>query len=324
VHVRRVLFDDHDATGVEVLEDGAIRSYRARREVILCGGALSSPQLLMLSGIGDGEALREHGIAALAHLPGVGRNLQDHFVSRVQALCTPASSYNNDLNGWRKLWQGLRYVLTKSGYLALSSSQAAAFVKSRPELEYADMEISFRPMTYSYSDAGSAVVDRYNAVGASVYRVRPDSRGEVRLRSADPMQAPVFIPNFLQAPEDVTAMLSGMRMIRNILATEPMASRIISERVPGPEVRTDEQIIDFMEREGACAFHPAGSCKMGNDSMAVVDSRLRVHRVGRLRVVDASIMPTVTSGNTNAPTVMIAEKASDLIRSDATPARPHA
>jgi choline dehydrogenase len=313
VHVRRVLLEGRTAVGVEVLERGAIHSYQARREVILSGGALASPHLLMLSGIGDGADLQRHGIETNLHLPGVGQNLQDHFVSRVQALSTPQSSYNSDLNGWRKYWQGLRYVTTKSGYLALSSSQAAAFVKSRPELEFADLEISFRPMTFTYRDAGTVDVDSYHAVGASVYRVRPTSRGEVRLRSADPMEAPAFVPNFLQAADDVDAMIIGMRTLRKILATEPMASRIVSERVPGPEVQSDAQLIDFMEREGACAFHPAGTCKMGIDDMAVVDSRLRVRGVERLRVVDASVMPTVTSGNTNAPTVMIAEKASDLI-----------
>jgi choline dehydrogenase len=321
VHVRRVMFDGTVATGVEVLEGGEIQTYTARREVILSGGALSSPQLLMLSGIGDGEALQQHGIATLRHLPGVGRNLQDHFVSRLQALCTPQSSYNSDLNGWRKYWQGLRYVLTRGGYLALSSSQAAAFVKSRPELEYADLEISFRPMTFTYRDAGTVEIDSYHAVGASVYRVRPASRGEVRLRSANPLDPPAFVPNFLQEPEDVEAMLAGMRRLRSILASEPMASRIVTERVPGPDVATDEQLIDYMESEGHCAFHPAGTCKMGNDDMAVVDARLRVHGVERLRVVDASIMPTVTSGNTNAPVVMIGEKAADMIRADGAPAR---
>ncbi len=316
VHARRVTFDGTVATGVEVLEGSEIHTYAARREVILCGGALSSPQLLMLSGIGDGDALQQQGIATVRHLPGVGRNLQDHFVSRVQALCTPASSYNNELNGWRKYRQGLRYALTKGGYLALSSSQAAAFVKSRPELEFADLEISFRPMTFTYRDAGTVEVDRYHAVGASVYRVRPASRGEVRLRSADPLEPPAFHPNFLGETEDVEAMLAGIRKLRSILATEPMASRIVSERVPGPGVETDEELIDYMQREGHCAFHPAGTCKMGTDTMAVVDPRLRVHGVERLRVVDASIMPTVTSGNTNAPVVMIGEKAADMIRAD--------
>lgn len=316
VHVRRVLIEGRQATGVEVLERGEIVSYKARKEVILCGGALASPHLLMLSGIGDGDALQSHGIQTLVHLPGVGRNLQDHCSIRLQAQCTPQSSYNKELNGWRKYWHGLRYVLTKRGYLALSSSQAAAFVKSRPDLDYADLEISFRPMTFTYEDSGVVNVDSYHAMGASVYRVRPASRGEVLLRSADPLDAPAFVPNYLQAVEDVDASLSGMRTLRSILASEPMASRIVSELIPGPGVKTDEQMIDFMRREGHCSYHPAGSCKMGKDDMAVVDARLRVHGVGRLRVVDASIMPTVTSGNTNAPVVMIGEKGADMIRAD--------
>ena len=164
-------------------------------------------------------------------------------------------------------------------------------------------------------------VDKYHAVGASVYRVRPASRGEVQLRSADPSQPPAFVPNYLGASEDVEAMVSGVRKLRTILATEPMASRIVKEILPGPEFTTDEQLIDYMEREGQCAFHPAGSCKMGNDDMAVVDARLRVRGVERLRVVDASIMPTVTSGNTKAPTIMIGEKGAEMIRVDAAPLR---
>lgn len=314
VHARRILFDGIQASGVEVLEDGAIRNYLARREVIVSGGALASPQLLMLSGIGDGASLQRHGIQTRAHVPGVGRNLQDHFTVRVQAKCTYRSSYNHELNGWRKYWQGLRYVLTKSGYLSLSSSQAAVFVKSNPDIDYADLEISFRTMTFSYNDSGVVSVDNFPAIGASVYRVRPASRGQVLLRSSDPMDAPAFIPNYLEEAEDVEATLSGIRTLRSILASEPMASRIISELVPGSEIRTDEQLVDFMRREGHCAFHPAGTCKMGNDDMAVVDPQLRVRGVQRLRVVDASIMPVVTSGNTNAPTVMIGEKAADLIR----------
>jgi choline dehydrogenase len=254
----------------------------------------------------------------------VGQNLQDHFSVRMQAKTDRRSSYNHDLNGWRKYWQGLRYVVTKGGYLALSSSQAAAFVKSDPKLEYADLEISFRPMTFTFRDSGEVTVDGYDAVSASVYRVRPASRGEVLLRSADPMQAPAFVPNYLQAPEDVEATLFGLRTVRKILAAEPMASRVMSELVPGVKTSTDEQLIDYMERQGQCAFHPAGTCKMGSDAMAVVDARLRVHGIERLRVVDASIMPTVTSGNTNAPAIMIGEKAADMIRADALSVRSNA
>ena len=316
VHVRRVLFEGRRAVGVEVVEGNELRCYRAARETVLSGGALGSPHLLMLSGIGDGGQLQQHGIETVAHLPGVGRNLQDHCSIRVQALCTPSSSYNHDLNGWRKYWQGLRYVVWKQGYLTMPSSTAAAFVKSRPDLDYADLEISFRPMTFTYRDSGEVAVDPYDAIGASVYRVRPASRGEVRLRSGDPLQAPAFIPNYLQADEDIEASLVGVRKLREILAAEPLASRVRAELVPGPDVRTDEQLVDFMRREGHCSYHPAGTCKMGSDAMAVVDARLRVHGVEGLRVVDASIMPTVTSGNTHAPVVMIGEKAADMIADD--------
>jgi choline dehydrogenase len=317
VAVQKVLFDGQTATGVEVLEGGRKVRYQARREVIVSTGALSSPKVLMLSGVGDGQALQAHGIATVAHVPGVGKNLQDHFNVRVQAECTPESSYNRSLNGWRKYWQGLRYLTTRSGYLALPTSTAAAFVKSSPELAQLDLEISFRPMTFAVRDTGEVIVHDYDGIGASVYRVRPASRGEVRLRSADPTEPPAFIPNYLEADEDVQAMLAGLRKLRVILATEPMASRVVREILPGPACTTDEQLIDYMRREGHCAFHPAGSCKMGSDEMAVVDARLRVRGVERLRVVDASIMPTVTSGNTNAPTIMIGEKGAAMIRADA-------
>ncbi|CAG2153756.1 Alcohol dehydrogenase [acceptor] [Cupriavidus yeoncheonensis] len=315
-HVHRLLFAGVAATGIEAEIDGQIQRFHAAREVVLCAGALSSPHLLMLSGIGDAEQLRRHGIATVAHLPGVGKNLQDHFAVRVQARTTREGSYNQYLAGWRKYAAGARYLLTKGGYLALGSSIAAAFFRSGPQVAYADMEVSFRPMTVSYAGTSEAVVDDFPAISASVYRVRPDSRGEVILRSADPMQSPAFVPNYLHAPEDIGAMLAGLRRLRQILAMEPLASFVLEELVPGKEVRTDAQWIDYMEREGQCAFHPAGTCKMGNDRMAVVDARLRVQGVERLRVVDASIMPVVTSGNTNAPTIMIGEKGADMILAD--------
>ncbi|MDF3836718.1 FAD-dependent oxidoreductase, partial [Cupriavidus basilensis] len=319
--VRRIVFRDRQAAGVEVIESGHARTIAARREVIVCAGALSSPHVLMLSGIGDGSMLQRHGIATVVDSPGVGRNLQDHFVVRVQARATRESSYNNALRGWRKYWEGIRYVATRRGYLALGSSMAAAFVRSGPEVDHADLEISFRPMTFRYRATGSVEVDDYPGISASVYNMRPASRGEILLQSADPLQPPAFVPNYLGDPRDVKVMVAGLHEIRRIFATEPLASRVVSEIAPGPDFRTDEQLIDYMEREGQCAFHPAGSCMMGTGGMAVVDERLRVRGVERLRVVDASIMPTVTSGNTNAPTIMIGEKGAAMIASDAAPAR---
>lgn len=315
-HVRRLVFDGHTAVGCQVLQDGHMRTIRAAREVILCAGALASPHLLMLSGIGDGAHLQAHSIPPLVHLPGVGRNLQDHFTSRLQMRTTRQSSYNRDITGWRAYLQGARYLMTGGGYLAMASSQAAVLMKSGPWVDYADLEVSFRPMTFSFKGDGLAV-DPYHAVSASLFRVRPASRGEVLLRSADPMVAPAFVPNYLQHSEDEQAMIEGFKRLRTIFASEPMASHVVGELEPGSNVRSDDQLIAFMKREGTCSYHPAGSCKMGIDEMAVVDPQLRVRGVKGLRVIDASIMPVVTSGNTNAPTIMIGEKGADMVLSAA-------
>lgn len=320
-HVSRIVVKDKVATGVEVRNHGQRREIQAAREVIVSAGALNSPHLLMLSGIGDGAELQAHGIASIVDLPGVGRNLQDHFYVHCPVRSTPQSSYNRELHGMRKYLHGLRYLLKRDGYLALGASQAAAFVKSRPEEEYGDLQLTFKPMTFHYHQDGKVEVDRDPAFRASVCHLRPKSVGEVRLRSPDPAQAPAFIPNYLTHPDDVQAMLSGMRKVREILSTRPIALRVIEELAPGKAVQTDEEMMEFMARQGNCAYHPVGTCKMGNDREAVVDARLRVHGVGRLRVVDASIMPRVTSGNTNAPSMMIGEKGADMVLQDAVPRR---
>jgi len=316
VHARRVLFEQQRATGVEFQQGDQLSTVFARREVILSSGVIGSPHLLMLSGIGNGEMLQLHGIPTRVHSPGVGQNLQDHFSVHVKALSIPGSSYNMNLIGWRKYWQGLQYVVTQKGYLALPSSLAAAYFRSSPDVDYEDIQMSFRPMTFTFDDSGVAAVDPYHAMSAAVYRVRPDSRGEILLKSADPMQAPAFHPNYLQAPEDKQAMLSGIRQMRKILATEPLASLILSEMAPGAGLQTDAQLLDHMELHGKCAYHPVGTCKMGTDAMSVLDERLRVRGVEGLRVVDASVMPNVTSGNTHAPVVMIGEKGASMILAD--------
>ena len=319
--VSRIIFEGKVAVGVEVLEKGERRVIQAAREVILSGGSLNSPQVLMLSGVGPVEELRRHGLEIVIESPGVGLNLQDHFYVHTGYRATPGSSYNRFITGFRKYLEGARYLLTHKGYLALGTSQVAAFVKSRPEEDYADLQISFRPMTFSYDPSGVVKVEDEPGLGVSVYLLRPRTTGAVTLRSADPTAAPAFAPNFLSNEDDTRAMISGIKQIREIMRQEPIASRAIREEVPGAAVQTDAQILDHMRDHGNTAAHQVGTCKMGNDPLAVVDERLRVRGAERLRVIDASIMPHVTSGNTNAPTIMIAVKGADMIRQDALPRR---
>jgi len=315
--VQRILIEDRRAVGIEVVENGQMRRIRAAREVVLSCGSLKSPQLLMLSGIGPGAELQRHGIDVVHDLPGVGRNLQDHFYVHTGFRATADSSYNASLTGLRKYWHGMRYLLTHKGYLALGSSQVAAFVKGMPGESYADLQISFRPMTFNYSPDGSVEVEKFPGMGVSVYQLRPTATGTVVLASPDAADKPVMTPNFLQTPYDVETMISGIRTIRAIMSAPPIASRVVSEEVPGPGIETDDQIYRFMEETGNSAHHQGGTCKMGRDEMSVVDERLRVYGVAGLRVADASIMPHLTSGNTNAPTIMIGVKAANMMRQDA-------
>lgn len=320
--VARVLFDGRIATGVEVMSGAQRRMIAATREVILSGGALNTPQVLMLSGVGPAAEVSRHGIPVVLDSPGVGQNLQDHFYMHTGWRATAGSSYNANLAGLRKYWEGFRYLMTRRGYLALGSSQVAAFVKSRPEETMSDLQISFRPMTFQYFPDGTVRVERQPGMGVSVYQLRPHSTGQVTLRSADPTDKMRAAPNFLTDAGDVAAMISGIKQIRQIMGTEPVKSRVVAEEVPGPGVKTDEDIYRFMEQTGNSAHHQGGTARMGRDAMAVVDERLRVRGLERLRVVDASIMPHLTSGNTNAPTIMIGVKGGAMITEDATPRRP--
>lgn len=320
-HTRRIVLKNGQATGIEFIQDGMVRVVDAAREVILAAGALNSPQILMLSGIGDAAELHQHGIAVALHSPGVGKNLQDHMYAHCSVKSTSHSSYNRNLNGLRKYIEGARYLITRKGYLGLGSSQACAFVRSSPEIEYPDLQINFRPMTFNFHPSGKVFVDNYPAISASVCHLRPQSRGQVALRSADSTDAPVLIPNYLAEEADRKAMTAGLRRIRQIFASEPVASRVIEEMVPGKAVQSDAEFLGFLRQFGNSAYHPVGTCKMGQDAMAVVDERLRVRGIERLRVVDASIMPTIISGNTNAPSIMIGEKGAEMIRADSIPRR---
>ena len=320
--VERILFENKQVTGVEVLSNGERHTIVASREVILSAGSLNSPQVLMLSGIGPGAELQRHGIKEVHDLPGVGENLQDHFYVHTAWRSTESSSYNRNIRGLTKYLEGARYLMTHGGYLALGTSQVAAFVKSRPDVDYADLQISFRPMTFTYHQSGYVEVDREPGMGVSVFILRPRTTGAVTLRSANPADTPKLTPNFLTDEDDVRAMMSGVRKIREIMTTNPIASRVVQEHVPGQEIQTDAELFDFMAEAGNTAAHQTSTCKMGRDALSVVDERLRVRGVERLRVVDASIMPHVTSGNTNAPSLMIGAKGADMILSDAVPRRP--
>lgn len=320
-HVARVTFKGRMATGVEVIEKGQRRQISARREVILSGGALNTPQVLMLSGIGPGAELQRLGIPLVLDSPGVGQNLQDHFYMHTGWRATDDSSYNANLSGLRKYWEGFRYLMTRRGYLALGSSQVAAFVKSRPEEPIADLQISFRPMTFQYFPDGTVRVEGQPGMGVSVYQLRPRTVGRVALRSPDPLDKIAALPNFLTDPADTAAMISGLRQIRQIMTTDPIRARVVAEEVPGPGVLTDDDLYRFMEATGNSAHHQAGTARMGRDALAVVDERLKVRGIDRLRVVDASIMPHLTSGNTNAPSIMIGVKGGAMIAEDALPAR---
>ncbi|MEO9527783.1 choline dehydrogenase [Roseibium sp.] len=319
-HTTRLILEDGRATGVVYSRGGSEKTVRARREVILSAGAVNSPQILMLSGIGDGTALKAKGIAPALHAPAVGRNLQDHlgldylYRSKVPTL-------NQQLHPWwGKLAQGLRYALTRGGPLSLSLNQAGGFLKSNPQCARPNMQIYFSPVSYTRAPEGQRPLmnpDPFPGFLLGLQPTRPTSRGHVGLRSADPFDAPEIHPNSLSTDHDLTEMIEGCRLLRKIAASSALQAVIEAEIAPGPSVRSDEDMLEDVRSRCSTVFHPVGTCRMGPDRAdSVVDPRLRVHGVGGLRVVDASIFPTVTSGNTNAPAIMVGEKGADLILED--------
>lgn len=316
--VLRLVVSHGRATGVEVLRDGQRQQIDATREVILSAGAIGSPHLLSLSGIGDGAHLRSVGIETVHHLPGVGRNLQDHWFAPFIYRATPGSSLNHKLIGYRKYIEGLRYLVTRRGLLALGASSVTAYVRSSEAQPQPDIQLVIRPVTFDYLEDGTLRIDPRPGVSAATIIAGPKSVGQMEIRSPDPSVSPAIDPGFLSDPSDVQRMLWGMRLLRRVLATEPMAQRLVKETFPGAEAVSDDQLIDHMKRAGNTSWHQVGTCKMGpaTDQLAVVDARLRLHGLDGLRVVDASIMPRITSGNTHAPTAMIGEKAADMIKQD--------
>jgi choline dehydrogenase len=308
----RVLCENKRAVAVAFREYGQARMVRAKREVILCGGAVNSPQLLLLSGIGPQEQLAQFGIPVVHDLPGVGQSLQDHYSAPIKLKCSSPITVNDVMqSNMKKLKVGLQYYLFRTGPLTMAAGPAALFVRTREGLATPDVKISVAPFS---SDRPQDGLHPWSGFALTVYQLRPESRGEIRLKSANPADPPAMHPNYLATETDRRAIVDGLKIGRRVLATRPMQRFVSEEYQPGPSVNTDEQLLDHARNTGNTVFHPTSTCKMGIDPMAVVDPELRVHGVASLRVVDASVMPTVISGNTNAATIMIGEKAADLVR----------
>jgi choline dehydrogenase len=288
----------------------------ARVETILAAGAIGSPQILQLSGVGAGALLQQHGIAVAHDLPGVGENLQDHLQLRTAFKVRDAVTLNQRANSlWGKAMMGLEYALFRTGPLTMAPSQLGGFARSGPAHATPNVEFHVQPLSL---DKFGDPLHPFPAFTASVCNLRPTSRGYVRIRSADPRAHPAIMPNYLSTPEDRRVAAESLRLARKVAAQPALAKYQPAEFKPGIEFQSDDELARAAGDVGTTIFHPVGTCKMGVDSdrSAVVDSRLRVLGLERLRVVDASIMPTITSGNTNSPTVMIAERGADMIRDD--------
>jgi choline dehydrogenase len=315
---RHLLFDKDEpkrVAGLAFFHHGVPREalLRSGGEVILSAGAIGSPQILQLSGIGPGEILRAAGIDVANEMPGVGGNLQDHLQIRmVYKVSVP--TLNDEINNvFRRMRIGLEYVLFRRGAMAMGASQVCIFARTRPDLETPDIQFHFQPLS---AEKPGLEMHPYSGVTLSVCQLRPESRGHIAVRSPDPMTYPAIHPNYLATPLDCDTAVAGMRVGRDLASAKAMQPFIVHETVPGDDANSDEDLLDAARRISQTIYHPVGTCKMGQDEMAVVDERLRVRGIDRLRVVDASIMPMITSGNTNAPTIMIAEKACDMIRED--------
>ena len=313
----RVLFEGKRAVGVEFTRGGETRTAKAAREVILAGGAVNSPQLLQLSGVGPAALLKEHGVEVVADLPGVGENLQDHYVIiHTYRLKAGTVSVNELTKGTRFLGETLKYVFQRKGLLTLSAAHIAVFCKSRPELSGPDIQFHILPATMDAQKAmEKGVMELEGQPGLTIApcQVRPESRGTIRIKSADPTEYPAIQPNYLSDPIDQAVAVAGLKWGRKIAAQPALAKWIEHEMMPGPDFATDEMLLGYARMAGTTIYHPVGTCQMGSGPAAVVDPQLRVRGVEGLRVVDASIMPRLVSGNTNAPTIMIAEKAADMI-----------
>jgi choline dehydrogenase len=312
---RRLLFDGRRAIGIEYSQGGVTRIAHARSEIVLAGGAFNSPQLLQLSGLGPADLLKSHGIEVIADIPGVGSDLQDHLQVRMQYRCTEPITMNDVINSWRhRLGAGVRYCLFRKGLLAVGAGYAGGFFRASPLAATPDVQVHF--IIFS-GDTSGAPLHPFPGFIASVCQLRPESRGSVRIQSADPRVAPAIQPRYLSAQKDRETVVAGMKLLRRIMGEPAMRRYIAEERRPDPSRTGDDDLLAFARETGTTVFHPTSTCRMGSDGTAVVDERLRVRGIERLRVVDGSIMPSLVSGNTNAAVVMIGEKGADMILEDA-------
>ena len=311
--VTRVSMNGRAVTGVEYIRGGVISSASASAEVILSAGAINTPQILQCSGVGDPQVLESAGVQTVSALPGVGKNLQDHLQIRL-VFKTSERTLNDELNNpLKKLKVGLQYFLTRTGPLTLAASQIVIFTRSNASLHRPDIQFHMQPLS---ADKPGDGVHPFSAFTSSVCQLRPHSRGEIRIKSADPMEYPAIFPNYLSDPRDCQVAIDSIKVARRIAEAPSLKNQIIDEYVPGRQYQTDEELLQAARQYSQTIYHPTSTCKMGQDDLAVVDARLRVHGIEKLRIADASIMPEIVSGNTNAPTIMIAEKAADMILED--------
>ncbi|MBM3523372.1 MAG: choline dehydrogenase, partial [Alphaproteobacteria bacterium] len=309
----RIVLEGKRAVGVAYLKGGTEHVARARGELVICGGAINSPHLLQLSGIGPGALLKERGIVPIVDMPGVGECLQDHYQARLVYKCVEPISFNNLSRSWiQKARAGLEWALFKSGPLTVGAGVVGLFCRTRPEL--ATPDVQFHIIPFSAEKPGGAFHD-FPGFTVSACQLRPESRGWIRLRSGDPREHPAIQPNYLATRTDQEAVVAGLRIGRTIMGMPQISPHVVEEFLPGPSVANDADWLAYARAKGTTIFHPTSTCRMGPDGdvMAVTDPELRVRGVERLRVADGSVMPTVVSGNTNAACIMIGEKASDLV-----------
>jgi choline dehydrogenase len=312
---QRILFDGRRAVAVEYRKAGVKRTARARKEILVSSGAYNSPQLLQLSGVGPADLLRKHGIGVVLDAPGVGNDLQDHMQVRIVMSCTKKITLNDIINHpLRRMLAGVHYAALRKGPLTIAAGTSGAFFKTSPRLASPDIQIHFLPFS---TDKMGEKLHSFSGFSASVCQLRPESRGSLRIKSADPAVAPEIRINYLATETDRTANVEGLKILRKILQAPALKPYVVEEVEPGVKVAIDEELLSFCRQRGSTVYHPTSTCRMGNDPLAVVDQRLKVRGIEGLRVIDASVMPDLVSGNTNAPVIMIAEKASDMILQDA-------